>query len=120
MSHSLVENARKFYLDRLAEGTALTPEGYLDALRGELQEVQDAKNDEQRLEELGDVIGTAVLLAISHQVQDPLAQAQKSIDKVERRVKYISGRIRAKPGDDGYEHEFRWLWEESKRERAEG
>lgn len=106
-----------YYDNRWRDGT-LVDGGYSQALQQELWELDEAKTPRQVCDEYGDVLANAILLGVELGFRDPLSCAQRTLDKVARRIAYIEAHITCKPFSPGYHDEFGRLWEESKLERT--
>ncbi|NLO22382.1 MAG: nucleoside triphosphate pyrophosphohydrolase [Syntrophomonadaceae bacterium] len=92
-----------------------TPEGAMDKLKEEIEEFKEASSDQERQEEMGDILFAAVNLARLHQI-DPEAALQDSNQKFIRRFNYIEDKTAqagAKLEQLGLEA-MDSLWEEAK------
>lgn len=112
-----IEGLVAYYDARWRDGT-LVPGGYTNALFREIAELDEAKTPNDVRGEYGDVLGNAILLGVELGFRDPLACAQRSLDKVNRRIAYIEAHITLEPHATGYRAEFEHLWEESKSART--
>lgn len=92
-----------------------SPEGAMDKLKEEIGEFKEASSDQERQEELGDILFAAVNVARLYHI-DPEAALQDTNQKFIRRFNYIEDQT-AKAGNDleqlGLEA-MDSLWEEAK------
>ncbi|MBF0339560.1 MAG: nucleoside triphosphate pyrophosphohydrolase [Magnetococcales bacterium] len=92
------------------------PEGVMEKIREELEEVRQAETPDHREEELGDLLLTIVNLA-SHYRINPEIALRRATRKAQERFRYMESRLhdtQRTPADASLE-ELEELWQESKR-----
>ena len=93
-----------------------TPEEAIQKLEEELEELKTAKNDKERFEELGDILQAVVNVARFYRI-DPEDALHYSLDKSERRFRYIEKKSKEQGRDleNMSLEDMENLWNEAKK-----